>query len=263
MSLASDSAFCKDVMRILKDPFIDLAKFNGMTSLRDSRTGDTVLHCILKLPESRPTKKMLHFYIKRIDEVMPDERTKFEALNRRNKSLDTPLHSAITYFDTKKYFVNELLKQHVDLTIEDEYLRTPLDKAAFFGDTVIVKSLMEFGADPSKANSRGDTPLHFANMSGSDVNVKTIRVLLNDERTDVNAQNDEGETPLHLLARTKNSVASLAAMHRRGADPNIKNRKGETPIDIMYKNKRDEYIDYFRRLQERKEKLKNQNKKKR
>lgn len=261
MSLASDSAFCRDIMRILKDPFIDLNRFNNMTKLRDQKSGDTVLHCILKLPESKPTKKMLHYYLKRLDEVMPDERTKFEALNMRNKDMDTPLHTAITFFDTKKYFVRELLRNHVDLTIEDQFLRTALDKASFFGDTVIVKLLIEFGSDPSKGNSKGDTPLHYANMSGSDINVKTVRILLNDERVNVNARNDEGETALHLLARTKNSVASLAAMHRRGADPNIKNNKGKTPVDLMYEYKRDEYIDYFRRLQERKEKLKNRNKK--
>lgn len=255
-----DSTFCRDIMELLGDPFIDLDRFNKMVLLKDDKTGDTVLHCILKLEENRATKKMLNFYLKRLNEMIPDERTKFDILNMRNNEKDTPLHVAIKFFETKKNFVRMVLNQHVDLTIEDRFLREPLHKAAFFGDVIIAKQLIEFGADVNRANKKGDTPLHFALMTGSDYNVKMVRMLLNNDNIEINAKNDEGDTPLHLLAMTKNNVASLAAMHRRGADPNIVNKKGDTPIDIMQRTNRKEYLDYFIKLKERKERLRQKRK---
>lgn len=59
---------------------------------------------------------------------------------------------------------------------------------------------------------------------------------------DINAQNDDGDTPLHLAveyAHKCEGIRSLRDLLVKGASRNIMNKKGQRPIDILKHSKLD------------------------
>lgn len=93
-------------------------------------------------------------------------------------------------------------------------------------DTVIVKLLLEKGADINTKFDGGSTPLHLAASNGYTEIVK----LLIDNGADVNAQNDLGNTPLHLAA--DNGYTEIVKyLIEKGADVNVKSDTDWTPLN--------------------------------
>ena len=85
----------------------------------------------------------------------------------------------------------------------DEGSGPPLLQAAMSGDPLTVKALLEYGADVHLRDGFwGWTPLHVAvsRMTTGYAKGTAIEVaqLLLDQRADIHAQDNEGETPLHL-----------------------------------------------------------------
>lgn len=82
---------------------------------------------------------------------------------------------------------------------------------------------------------KGQTPLHLACQK---MNKKMVRILL-EMGADVNRQDEQGHTPMALLAKRWGARAEAKAMpvfellmtHK--ADPGIQNHKGQTPLQIM------------------------------
>jgi ankyrin repeat protein len=103
---------------------------------------------------------------------------------------------------------------------------TPFLRAAQSSDLVLMKLLLEHGADPQLAADDGTTPLMVASGIGwvegvtyewsKDANLEAVKMLL-DLRLDVNAQNSEGRTALMGAAhKGRNDVVMLLV--DRGAD---------------------------------------------
>jgi ankyrin repeat protein len=118
---------------------------------------------------------------------------------------------------------------------------TPILRAAKAGDYVVVKLLLEHGADPKLETNRNINPLMAAAGVGTreedttgrrktdDDAVKTIQMLL-DAGVDINAADSTGRTPLHgaaILGMDK--VVQFLAEH--GAKLDVKDRRGFTPLD--------------------------------
>src|SRR5262249_51516156 len=64
-------------------------------------------------------------------------------------------------------------------------------------------------------------------------NVKIARVLL-DGGGDPNCRNDDGDTPLHLVVKSRlvrDPSSFIGLLLSRGADPGIRNRQGRTALD--------------------------------
>jgi ankyrin repeat protein len=73
----------------------------------------------------------------------------------------------------------------------------PLMLAAEMGSVPIAEVLLELGADPARANARGDTALHFASRSSNrDESPAVIARMLCERGADPVARNQAGETPL-------------------------------------------------------------------
>ena len=71
---------------------------------------------------------------------------------------------------------------------------------------------------------------------------EVVSALLNDS-TDVNAKNNNGETPLHEAVIMKNQVQTVEALLAAGSYVNAKNKCGRTPLDItIYKKWRKFFV---------------------
>ena len=92
--------------------------------------------------------------------------------------------------------------------------RSPLDYAAGFGNTLMIKLLLEGGARVDYRDKFGSTALHWAAESGK---IGAIELLVA-AKAPVDAQNREGITPLMLAAST-DKTAAVAALLKAGADP--------------------------------------------
>jgi ankyrin repeat protein len=109
-------------------------------------------------------------------------------------------------------------------------LHKQIIKAAKAGDLATVRTLLENDASLVDArDSDGSTPLHCAAWKGH-ANVVT---LLLDNGADVNAKNTNdhwGDTPLHAAAHG-NQRAAAEVLLARGADIHALNTFGRKPLD--------------------------------
>jgi uncharacterized protein YegJ (DUF2314 family) len=181
-----------------------------------------------------------------------------------------PLKYAVYHGNTRA--VEILLQHEADSNPRDEYGATPLHDAAMRNHADIILLLAKNGADVNATNEIGLTPLKSAagndNTScaktllelGADVDVRLtvnkqnllhnihspdMAKILLDAGADLEAIDDDGETPLHVA--TINGFADLVVyLIERGANTDTKNKDGQTPLDIARESLED--ADYSRVL---------------
>ena len=90
----------------------------------------------------------------------------------------------------------------------------------------VTKILIQSGVDINSQNKQGFTPLHLATMKG---HMAAINILIQ-AGVEVNFQNRNGSTALHLASR-KHQVEIIWALFAAGADKKIKDKNGDTPYD--------------------------------
>ena len=86
--------------------------------------------------------------------------------------------------------------------------------------------LLDAGADPSRANDRGQTPLQAAAFRGD---LPLVRLMLG-KGVEVNGAGPDGRTPLFLAAMF-DRLEMLDLLLERGADPSARDAAGFTPLD--------------------------------
>ena len=118
---------------------------------------------------------------------------------------------------------------------------TPLMRAARNGDAPAMRLLLARGADPNLQQKTKVTALILAAGLGRGLGVfndeystetmqlEAVKVLL-DQKVDVNAATETGQTALHYAALTMDSVVELLA--KNGANVNAKDNQGRTPLDM-------------------------------
>lgn len=99
--------------------------------------------------------------------------------------------------------------------------------AAKTGKVLIIKNLLEQGADVNVEDKLGNTPLIFASKIGD---TPTIDLLLKN-RAEVNRQNHSGATALMLAAKYGHEHVIVKLLDH-GADPLITNNNGNTAAII-------------------------------
>jgi ankyrin repeat protein len=137
--------------------------------------------------------------------------------------------------------VEALLKDNPDLALSrDNFGMTPLHWAAAGGHRNTVELLLANRADVNAQDNAGETPLHLAAKGHKDV-----AELLLANRANVNAQDNAGETPLHLAAEDHfEDVAEL--LLAKQADVNVKNKRGETPLHLAAEHHYEDLAELLR-----------------
>ena len=105
--------------------------------------------------------------------------------------------------------------------------RSPLMQASFIGNSELVKLLLAKGADVNKADSDGNTALHFATVENY---LGITRLLLAAPGIQVNKVNKDGETPL-IVASQAGDYEIVEALLAKGADVNKADKEGRTPLN--------------------------------
>ncbi|XP_023316500.1 ankyrin-1-like isoform X1 [Trichogramma pretiosum] len=120
---------------------------------------------------------------------------------------------------------------------------TPLHHALIHKKQKLAELLLENGANPNYTNRDEDTSLHIVCKISSDpYDLAKMLFERSDKKyqpLDINAQNEFGQTPLHLaLANGHMRLSEL--MLRNGSDPNSANRWGSTPLHTICMTKNDD-----------------------
>ncbi|KAH9003818.1 ankyrin repeat-containing domain protein [Lactarius hatsudake] len=142
--------------------------------------------------------------------------------------------------------VRLLLKFGVDANVRTKDKTTPLHLVAQNGGPKIARVLIDHGANVDAKNDEGETPLYLA--SGSRYHVAH---LLLKRGAEVNARTKNKATPLHSAATDRYGPEIVQMLLGHGADPDAKNDKGETPL-ILALQSYSESVEIARLLLEHK-----------
>lgn len=145
----------------------------------------------------------------------------------------TLLHIAVMY--DQIVIVDFLLDRDTDINATDSDGLTPLHYACIKGHQNILLLMLHANADPTMMDLQGNTPLHLAVDRGHESCVKALLYLSEHMKisVNVNATNDNGDTPLHFAARW-GYCAIVGILLEYGANGRLTNKKGQTSLNITY-----------------------------
>jgi ankyrin repeat protein len=118
---------------------------------------------------------------------------------------------------------------------------TSLMRAAKNGDAAAIRLLLEHGANPNAQQKNGTTALMLAAGLGRGTGaftkdyateaelLESVKLLVA-AGADVNAVNDEGDSPLHYGAQASDDIVKFLA--DKGAKLDAKDKKGRTPVEM-------------------------------
>ncbi|KAH8987328.1 ankyrin repeat-containing domain protein [Lactarius akahatsu] len=134
-----------------------------------------------------------------------------------------------------------LLGRGVDVHAQDKDHNTALHSAAFNGRLGLAQVLLDHAANPTAENDQGETPLHLLSRGKSDHGVGLTRLLV-EHGVDVNGRKRNMWTPLHLAA-VKGMFKIARELLDHGANPNAEDEQGETPLHVVSQGKYDSQED--------------------
>lgn len=150
-------------------------------------------------------------------------------VNARDRTLKTPLHYAC--LQGHETVADVLIKNKADIMAKDVSGRTAFHFACCGTSSRSLTLLL--GTKPELINmvdNVGRTGLHYAVWNSSQRQVDIIRTVI-ENKGDVNAQDDDGKTPLHHASEGARSRA-IPILLQKGADITIREqRTGKTALD--------------------------------
>jgi ankyrin repeat protein len=126
------------------------------------------------------------------------------------------------------------LEHGADVNARREDLSTPLHVAVAWGYFKVVRMLLQCRVDVNSRDAEGETPLHLVRKSRSGVKHLNVVQLLLERGADVNSQDKVDATVLHNASQMLNlEMARVLVDH--GANLNAVNTWGQTPLHLVFK----------------------------
>ena len=153
-------------------------------------------------------------------------------INETTSTGETALHVACRTRYSKTMLKILVEDNRCDLNAQDQHGNTALHLAVYSGTDIAKKVLCILQSahercNPNITNSEGHTPLHVA---VKERDFETAVVLLNHSQCNPSIQDLTGNTPLHL-AISQISLSSVKSfLNHKNIDLNIQNREGNTPL---------------------------------
>ncbi|KAF5630255.1 ankyrin protein [Fusarium tjaetaba] len=153
-------------------------------------------------------------------------------INARDASGRIPLFSAVECATVDE--IRFLLSQGADATAEDKKGETCLHQAMNRGKLAfeIVRLLLENGTRPDARNRFGETCLHTFARCGENIPSGDLVQLVASRGTDINAKDDSGNTPLHLITARRAIKALSTFVLQPGLNLNARTHRGKTPLHV-------------------------------
>lgn len=146
--------------------------------------------------------------------------------SKQTHSRYTALHCAVAE-DAKTQIVQLMIDHGVDVMSKTMWMDTPLHLAAELSRRSTIKLLVERGAViDNKHSLNGNTALHVAAKTQS--RSENVEMLL-DLGADIHAKNSTGKTALHLAVEALDAE-TVRVLLDRGAEPNAKCQNGDCPL---------------------------------
>jgi hypothetical protein len=139
---------------------------------------------------------------------------------------------------------------------------TPFMRAAKSGDVVVMRLLLEAGADPkltqpNQANAlmlaagmgwRDGSPAAPSYDQGSERDAIEAIKLCMQSGLDINAATNTGETTLHAAISGRGSLPIVRFLVENGADLGARNKQGRTPLEVAIASRRElpEIVAYLK-----------------
>ena len=109
-------------------------------------------------------------------------------------------------------------------------------------DAISWQMLLKMGVNPHSTNNIGDTLLHRVIQCEGNILEKFETALDMDFKLQVNAQNQAGCTPLHLLCVHQSDGDLMRILSRTSVDVNIPDKQGDTALHYCAFLKKNEYL---------------------
>ena len=204
------------------EEMIDLLSNSQTVNVRDSKD-NTPMHsaCI----QSRSNPAQLKCFIRK----MPS--TSHMLCNEDGKQ---PIHIILEYHDKS---LLELLPKEVDVNSPDKYGDTPLHLACKYRcrEDIITYLVQTRGAKATTLNIEGYSPIHLTFRMGGRLSLETYKIIFKEVEGDVDLQDKDGNTALHLACNTCNEQLITFLVKSKGAAISIQNSKGELPLHLILK----------------------------
>lgn len=155
-------------------------------------------------------------------------------INSRTKSGESSLHLACNHQLIEA--VDKLLNKGIDVNIADyENELTALNYAINLHNTDITMLLIKHGANPNIQDYYGNSALHYAIIEDNpEVVMILIQSAMTKDKVEGNLQNIDGSTPLHIaLARTSVNTADYISLLLPMTNVNLQDNRGDTPLHLI------------------------------
>jgi ankyrin repeat protein len=155
--------------------------------------------------------------------------------NRQNRLGRTPFLEAL---EQKNFQLIGIFLRHIEITninITDSLGNTALHYCKYLNENMIYETVLQSNPTSLNAQNRdGQTPLHDAILSD---NYSFARFLLQ-RGADLTLTNKDGNTPLHLAAKDDNTKMCKLLMKYPQLDLTSVNKMGKTPLHLACANEK-------------------------